>query len=36
MKAEEILAQPAKVLSQKQREFYFASGYLLMPEFVSA
>lgn len=36
MKIEEILAQPAKVLTRKQREFYFDNGYLLLPEFISA
>lgn len=28
MKAEEILAQPARVLTQRQREFYFENGYV--------
>ena len=35
MKTEEILARPAKGLTREQREFYFANGYLLLPEFVS-
>jgi ectoine hydroxylase len=34
MKPEEILANPARVLSQQQREDYFESGYLLSPEFL--
>jgi ectoine hydroxylase len=36
VKREMILAQPAKILSREQRESYFESGYLLLPEFVSA
>ena len=27
---EDILAQPARVLTQAQREFYFENGYLLL------
>ncbi|MFT4581518.1 MAG: ectoine hydroxylase [Gammaproteobacteria bacterium] len=34
MKPEEILANPARVLSRQQREDYFESGYLLLPEFL--
>ena len=35
MKANEILAGPAKVLTPAQREFYFETGYLLLPDFIS-
>lgn len=35
MKSEQILAQPPRVLSQAQREFFFENGYLLLEEFVS-
>jgi ectoine hydroxylase-related dioxygenase (phytanoyl-CoA dioxygenase family) len=35
MKSEKILARPARVLSQEQREFYFENGYLLLEGFVS-
>ena len=34
MKPEDILAIPAQVLSQKQREFYFENGYLLLEKIV--
>ena len=30
MTPEQVLAQPARILSQKQRESYFAKGYLLV------
>jgi ectoine hydroxylase len=30
MTPKEVLAQPARILSQKQRESYFAKGYLLV------
>lgn len=35
MKAEDILAHPAKALTQEQREFYFQNGYLLVENFLS-
>jgi len=35
MRSEQILARPAKVLSQAQREFYFDNGYLALERFVS-
>lgn len=35
MKSERILARPPRVLSRKQREFYFENGYLLLEGFVS-
>ncbi len=35
MTPEEILSHPPRVLSQRQRESYFETGYLLLPEFVS-
>jgi hypothetical protein len=34
MTPEDILAQPPRVLSQQQREFYFANGYLLLERIV--
>jgi hypothetical protein len=34
MKPEDILAIPPQVLSQKQREFYFENGYLLLEKIV--
>ncbi|MFT4560535.1 MAG: ectoine hydroxylase [Gammaproteobacteria bacterium] len=34
MTPEEILARPARVLLREQREAYFESGYLLLPEFL--
>ena len=34
VKTEQILAQPAKVLSRDQREFYFKNGYLVLNEFI--
>lgn len=36
MTPEEILSHPPQVLSQRQREHYFETGYLLLPAFVSA
>jgi ectoine hydroxylase-related dioxygenase (phytanoyl-CoA dioxygenase family) len=36
MRDEEILAQPARVLSQSQREFYFETGYLLVEGLIDA
>ncbi|HMB74906.1 MAG TPA: phytanoyl-CoA dioxygenase family protein [Kiloniellaceae bacterium] len=35
MTPEDVLSHPPKVLSQEQREFYFANGYLLLERFVS-
>jgi ectoine hydroxylase-related dioxygenase (phytanoyl-CoA dioxygenase family) len=35
VKPEEVVAQPAKVLSQEQRESYFENGYLLLEGVVS-
>ncbi len=35
MTPEQILANPPKVLSQAEREFYFDQGYLLLEKFVS-
>ena len=35
MKIEQILKQSTKVLSQKQREFYFENGYLLLEKFIT-
>jgi ectoine hydroxylase-related dioxygenase (phytanoyl-CoA dioxygenase family) len=35
MKTAEILAQPAKHLSQAEREFYFENGYLLLEGLIS-
>jgi hypothetical protein len=35
MKTNEILARPAKILTPAQREFYFETGYLLLPGFIS-
>jgi len=34
MKAEAVLAHTPKVLTQEQREFYFAHGYLLLEKFI--
>lgn len=34
MTPEQVLALPPKVLSQKQREFYFAEGYLLLERII--
>ena len=34
MTPEQVLAQPARILSQKQRESYFAKGYLLLEKAV--
>jgi hypothetical protein len=35
MKTNEILARPAKIPTPAQREFYFETGYLLLPGFIS-
>lgn len=34
MKAVDVLRQPAKVLTQEQREFYFENGYLMLESYV--
>ena len=34
MTPEQILAIPARVLSQQQREFYFREGYLLLEKVI--
>ena len=34
MIAADVLRQPARVLSQEQREFYFENGYLMLESFV--
>ena len=36
MIADEILAQPARVLSQSDRERYFERGYLCVPDVIPA
>ena len=36
MTPEQVLRHPARVLTQEQRETYFETGYLLLPEFLSA
>ncbi len=36
MTPEQVLAHPARVLTQSQREFYFSEGYLLLPGIVPA
>ena len=30
MTPEQVLSHPPRVLSQKQREFYFSEGYILL------
>jgi ectoine hydroxylase-related dioxygenase (phytanoyl-CoA dioxygenase family) len=35
MTPEQVLAQKPKVLTQKQREFYFENGYILLEKFLS-
>jgi ectoine hydroxylase len=35
MTPEDVLSRPARVLSQKQREAYFADGYLLLEKIIS-
>ena len=34
MTPEQVLAQPARVISQQQREFYFENGYLLLEKII--
>jgi ectoine hydroxylase-related dioxygenase (phytanoyl-CoA dioxygenase family) len=34
MTPEQVLAQPPRILSQAQREFYFANGYLLLEKII--
>jgi ectoine hydroxylase len=36
MTPEDVLAQPARVLTPAQREFYFSNGYLLVEELIGA
>jgi hypothetical protein len=35
MTPQQILAQPARVLSQQQREFYFKHGYVMIERLIS-